>query len=267
MSLFNDALKARFDEIRGKFKGERCWCIGNGPSLANTPLELLEGEYTFGLNKIADIYPSTTWRPSFYVNVTRGVTGGSDWGSSAKEAIENSPSFLCADHLPSLLEEAPGERQAYLLPRDVYPLRVTCREEQTSGDVSVWSNDIYERVSKDGSSMLAVMQIAAYMGFDPLILVGCDLGWKAFDWEENKDPNHFIDSYWAHQIIDGRKIELTKRVARNCNHDVLMAHRIARQACDWLGIKVYNATIGGELEVYPRVDFVETASRRPWVAL
>ena len=182
-AIFNDGLKVRFDTIRGKFKGERCWCIGNGPSLAATPLELLEGEYTFGLNKIADIYPSTTWRPSFYVNVGGALSESNDCLRAAKEAMEYSPSFLCADYLPELLKEDPRKRLVYLLPRDVYPLRVTCRKEQTISDVSVWSNDIFERVSKDGSSMLAVMQIAAYMGFDTFVLVGCDMGWKAFDWE------------------------------------------------------------------------------------
>ena len=263
-SLFDEKLFARFEEIKGKYKGERAWCVGNGPSLANTPLELLENEYTFGLNKIADIYPSTSWRPSFYVNVTRGVIGGADWGAASKTAIENTPSFLCVDFLPALMKKS-GE--AYLVPHDVYPLRVTCRAKQTSPDVSLWSDDIFERVSKDGSSMLAVMQIATYMGFDPLILIGCDMGWKAFDWEENKDPNHFIDSYWGHQKIGGRKIEMTERVARNCNYDVLVAHKIAKQACDSLGVKVYNATVVGELEVYPRVDFVETANRRVWFAI
>jgi hypothetical protein len=253
-TLFNEEMFARFQEIKGKYKGERAWCVGNGPSLASTPLELLENEHTFGLTSIAKIYPSTSWRPSFYVSVAGAVMEGGSYVAAAKAAIEGTPSFLCAAFLPTLMEKS-GETP--LVPHDVYPLRVTCREKQTSPDVSVWSDDIFERVSKDGSSMLTVMQIAVYMGFSPLILIGCDMGWKAFDWEENKDPNHFIDSYWDYRKRGDRKIEMTERMARNCNHDVLVAHKIAKQACDARGVKVYNATIGGELEVYPRVDLME----------
>lgn len=266
-AVFDEPLRARFDAIKGKFKGERCFCVGNGPSLANTPLELLKDEYTFGLNRIAKIYPTTSWRPTFYVNVTRGVIGDSEWGESAREAIKNTPSFLCVDFLPALLEKVAGDVPTILVPHDVYPLRVTCRQEQTSPDVSVWSDDIFERVSKDGSSMLAVMQIAAYMGFDTIVLIGCDLGWRAFDWEKNIDPNHFCEDYWGWQKIGGRKIEMTETVASNCNYDVQISHLIAKHACDSLGIKVYNATVGGGLETYPRVDFVETVKRKPWVAL
>ena len=32
-------------------KGERCFIIGNGPSLRETELTKLKGEFTFGLNR------------------------------------------------------------------------------------------------------------------------------------------------------------------------------------------------------------------------
>ena len=44
----------------------RWFVLGNGPSLANTPLDLLIGENTVGINRINLIYDKTAWRPTIY---------------------------------------------------------------------------------------------------------------------------------------------------------------------------------------------------------
>jgi hypothetical protein len=41
--------------LRNQHKGQRCFIIGNGPSLRQTNLALLKDEVTFGLNRIS--YP------------------------------------------------------------------------------------------------------------------------------------------------------------------------------------------------------------------
>lgn len=38
---------------------------------------------------------------------------------------------------------------------------------------------------------------------------------------------------------------------------MLAAHQLARASCEKLGVKIYNSTFGGELEVYKRVDYNE----------
>ena len=41
------------------------------------------------------------------------------------------------------------------------------------------------------------LQIANYMGFSEIIILGADLGWKADDGKNNSDPNHFCKDYSA----------------------------------------------------------------------
>ena len=48
----------------------RCFVVGNGPSLKDTPFELLAGETTFACNRIARLYDKTTWRPSYFLATT-----------------------------------------------------------------------------------------------------------------------------------------------------------------------------------------------------
>ena len=48
---------ARLAALKDIHKGERAFIIGNGPSLKQTDLGKLKGEFTFGLNRIYLMFP------------------------------------------------------------------------------------------------------------------------------------------------------------------------------------------------------------------
>ena len=248
-------MATRIEPWKDRYKGERCFCVGNGPSLRETPLHLLKNEYSFGLNRIAKIYLTTTWRPSFYVNVTVAVLDDG-WAADAREAMIDTPSFVGFAAMPHILSpESDSNRIA--VPRNVFPVSVSKGGRDMGAFRDSWSHNIADRVSKTGSSMLAVMQIAVYLGFNPLIMVGCDARWEPFDYEEDIDPNHFVEDYWGKMNLDGKKIEVTPERAKGYTDDAMWCHRLAKKECDKLGVNVYNATVGGDLEIYPRVDFMD----------
>ena len=60
-------------ELKDKYKGKRCFIIGNGPSLTKADLEMLQNEITFATNKIYQIFPQTNWRPTYYGMLDEGV--------------------------------------------------------------------------------------------------------------------------------------------------------------------------------------------------
>ena len=47
--------------------GKRIFLVGNGPSLNDMNLDLLENEYSIAMNRIELIYEKTSWRPSWYM--------------------------------------------------------------------------------------------------------------------------------------------------------------------------------------------------------
>jgi len=248
-----EVMQARIVKWKDKYKGERCFCVGNGPSLKDTPLHLLKDEYSFGLNKISDHYSETSWRPSFYVNVTI-LTTNAEWSRAAMKSMAQTPSFIDYGLFPYVLEAKDGE---FFVPDLVFPVGVTKTYRQDDPDPSLWSHDITESVSKYGSSMLSVLQIAVYMGFNPIYLLGCDLGWKPFGWGE-KDPNHFSEDYWGDaRVYETEKVVVTEGLANRYTADARSSHVLAKKVCDPMGVKIYNATVGGDLEVYPRVDLLD----------
>lgn len=84
-----------------------------------------------------------------------------------------------------------------------------------------WHLDLGDYICKYGTSVHVAIQIAVVNGASEIYLLGCDLGGKHF---YNEDFNLSDMSANAHQI------------ARQCSP-----------------VPIYNATIGGSLEVYPRV--------------
>jgi hypothetical protein len=90
-----------------------------------------------------------------------------------------------------------------------------------------------------GGSLFTAMQIAVKEGYGPLILVGCDLGYQ------DGQANHFDPAY-------EKGYEDKLMTAARANGNCLRAHMNAAASCP---VPIYNATIGGQLEVYNRISF------------
>jgi len=234
--------------FHNKYKNKPVFMMGNGPSLSETPLDQLQGMYSFAMNRIALIYDKVRWRPSFFICTSTNIAR-EEWRRDIIKTITlGTPSFIW-DKLKQYVEPYHFKNVAY----------VNCthgKEVTDSAPDDWWSYDASQRVCKFGTSMLPALQIAIYMGFNPIYLLGCDLGFRPpievtnsskipFDAQKQvqRDPNHFAGNYGT----------------PGCPPDVLntnmrAAHILARRAAERIGVAIYNATPGGELDVYPRVD-------------
>jgi len=228
------------ENYHNKFKGTRCFIVGNGPSLKDTPLESLVDEYTFGMNRIAMLYGSTAWRAKIYLCAST-LYKEKNYREDALRAIDAAWMAFLDDY--HYLDDARHE-----LPGDLAHLHyIYCsqwedlKRDQIQDDW--WSDDITERVCKYGSTAIPALQIAAYMGFNPIYLLGMDLGYKQYD--DGIDTCHFNDKYNA---------QPNNMMVVDEDMNQIAGHEMAKHNTDRLGVSVYNATLGGLLEVYPRID-------------
>ena len=56
-------------KFHNKHSGERCFIIGNGPSLKQTDLTKLKNEFTFGMNRLYMAYETMGFQTTYYVTV------------------------------------------------------------------------------------------------------------------------------------------------------------------------------------------------------
>jgi hypothetical protein len=71
-ALFDRRLRDSQEAVEGFrdcHRGQRCFILGNGPSLRDTDLSRLRGEVTFGMNRIYLLFPELGFPTTYYVAV------------------------------------------------------------------------------------------------------------------------------------------------------------------------------------------------------
>lgn len=211
--------------IRNIHQGKRCFIIGNGPSLKYEDLEKLRahGEICFGLNRIYKAYPYTQWRPNYYVVVDYMI--------------------LKLDHAKIReLEGAKFIRHSYKFvekwdEKEIYEFNGLA---YFPGRPQI-SFDMYQGVYLGNTVAYDAMQIALYMGFEEIYLLGVDMTSGVRPEDEGA---HFYNVSDKQETIGIGNVAL----ARKC-------WAYAAEEIEKTGRKLRNATRRGELEEVKRVDF------------
>lgn len=235
--------------LQGKYRGNRCFIMGNGPSLNLMDLGLLKQDYVWSTNKFYLLFEKINWRPSFYVAVDKRVVP--DDSIAINNLISNlsETTFFFPIHF----------REQWILKssQNVYWYKESGWDKSNYPD-STFTRDASNWVSSVKTVTIAALQLAVYLGFDPIYLIGCDTSYSLpssvqFDKSNpdnlistnDDDLNHFDPRYFG----KGSKWH-APHVEK-----MLFHFKQAKQVCDVLGVDVYNATLGGKLEVFPRIDY------------
>ena len=301
-------------EFEDAYEGERLFLLGNGPSLKETPLHLINDEYTFGVNNIANIFDETEWRPTFFMAIHGEPSIPKE---NVHEVVDiGTQCFFPADRLEYVRERPNVERvtlQHLIEKDDVDFSEVHIDWDSFNEARAVWSDDVTEVVYHYTSILYPAMQLADYMGFSEIYLLGCDLypEWdlhmifesgadpgafysnsdsklqRVYEFLENADrpvrsvvnglAYHFCDSIlfrraqpllrrlddrFANQVHFYDTFDMGHFLGGNrvLNEKIIQSHRLARVATSERELSIYNATLGGSLEVHPRVDLADLIS-------
>lgn len=233
----------RIRSLRNKYQGERCFIIGNGPSLNAFDIKILNNEYTFGVNSIFFKTDDTGFRPTFYVVEDHFVIHDNLKRINAYDCEIN---FFLANY-KGLVKPKPN---VILLPADLG----FYRENHPYHDTPRFSTEC-DKVIYNGQTVSYInMQLAYWMGFNPVYLVGMDFSYQIPDslikdginfTSTDDDPNHFHPSYFGKG----------KRWHDPQLNRVAMNFELAKNVFEKDNRKILNATIGGQLEIFERVDF------------
>lgn len=232
----------RFGIFRNKHRGERIFIVGSGKSLINTPLDLIKHELSFGLNNIAKIYDDTKWRPSYYLLATAYIADP-QYKVGVMQSIDlGIPCFIC-EKLRSMLPEFDQFDHLYFF--DCLHTTIEKPEPQYKW----WNPANLDQgfLSNFGQSTFSVSQICAYMGARQIILLGCDMDYT-YHKPGTPDPNHFSDDYETGKFEQPYEFWKKEMPRRFKSHEIM--NRMAAEN----GIEILNATAGGKLECYERVE-------------
>lgn len=232
----------KMSSLKDKFKGKRCVVIGNGPSLNRIDLELLKNEYTFGVNSIFLKEPEG-FKPTFYTvedchvmndnseKINNFITEYRFFPTRYKKCIKNKENAIF-----------------FSMNEGFY------REYSPYKDIPRFSVDASDQLFCGQSVTIINLQLAYYLGFSEVYLIGMDFSYVIPDsaiiergniTSTEADPNHFDSSYfgpgkkWHDPMLD----------------NVLKSYKLCKLMFEIDNRKIYNSTVGGKLELFDRVDF------------
>jgi hypothetical protein len=234
---FSKDNKKRLRSYKDKHKGQRCFIIANGPSLKEIDFDLLKNEVTIGMNRAYLMEKNNNFMPTYLACI--------DDTAQLPQFTEeyNDVKIPCFYNWNFRKKFDKKDNIMYLIVR--FSLG--------------FSEDIVNDLTYNGCSVTyTCIQLAYYMGFKEVYLIGKDhlfVSPKTKDGiiiSDGKEQNHFIGGYYKPgQIwhVPDHKTE---------EH----AYEIARHAYEKSGKIIKDATIGGHLNVFEKVEFVSLFDKK-----
>jgi hypothetical protein len=221
--------RERFQKLKNIYEGERCFIIGNGPSLNKTALHLLKNEFTFGLNRIYLLFPKIGFHTTYFVSVNDLVI------QQCANDIENlpMPKFI-GWHSRNWINFTDN----LIFIRDPY--------DGTLG----FSKDPAEKVWEGATVTYVAMQIAYYLGFEKVILIGVDHNFitkgepHKVVVSQGPDENHFNPEYFG----KGFRWQLPDLATSERAYNLAKEHYIEDNR------EILDATVEGNLTIFPKIN-------------
>lgn len=223
-------------KYKNLYQGRRCFIVATGPSLTLEDVERIKGEVTFGMNSVFRLFNKTSWRPNFY-----GVIDTWVFGNIKDELAEQE--FDCAFYPDKYIKwERAFSHPVAIVQGIGYNSKVRRLLPKKMRQVK-FSNDISKRAYEGTSVVHFLLQIIFYMGFKEIYLLGTDCNYSG------PVKHSSLASY--------KNSDQLGNSAEDIYNGLIEDYQYAAKVAAERGIKIYNATRGGMLEVFPRVKLEE----------
>ena len=228
----------KIKELKGIHQGERCFIVATGPSVKMEDLELIKNEITISMNSIVNVLDDTSFRPTYYML--------QDYGTFKRiyENFKKLPSqtikFIGINNLN--IHHYKKYKNIIEPDNNIYFYRLNSAKTKKYGNLSInktkigFSWDCWKEIIDGYMVTYSAIQLAVWMGISEIYLIGCDCNYS-------QKINH-IGEYMESNHEYSNKAEARMMKSYECAYDNLKGK-----------VKIYNATRGGKLEIFPRVDF------------
>lgn len=234
--MVNRSQFKELEKFKDKHKGQRIFVIATGPSLREEDILKLKDEVTIGVNGTIALFDKIGWKPTYY------CIGDPKSFDLYKEDIVNAHLDEAFFELSLKKYESELNFVPHYVDRYIKGCLLPPSDDRMKKNMS-FSDDICRKgVYAGGRSIATIaLQIAAYMGADEIYLYGQDCNY-----------------YGAKKHFDSKNDDGMPQGSVDVFIDAMFAfYEKAKEYANEKGIKIYNATRGGKLEIFERVDLDE----------
>lgn len=227
--------------MKGMGSGKRCFIVCNGPSLSVDDLNKLYSnkDYSIGINAIGRIYKDTKWRANCL-----SATDDSVFTKKNRRLVQNTECDFKLYESRRYLQSLFGSgRKIYLT---FYGGKKLLEHPEFKSDAT-------KPLPSIGTSTFACIEFAVFLGFTKICIIGCDMTYK---YNLNRDGTITVYENGRDYCFNDIPAATSSSNANPVpTWHMEVAFDTAESASQKLGFKVYNATRGGRLESFERVDF------------
>ncbi len=237
-------LSAANAKYRNKHQGERCFIVCSGPSVKQQNLLPLRNEITFFVST-GFLHPDyAAIQPAYHCTPSHEQTPRFlEWFKRMDASLGSAQLFLGA-------ADATFVRQNGLFQtRNVSYVNMGLLWNRDRSEIY----DLTRRVPGVQSSPIMALLIAMYMGFKEIYLLGVDL-----DQLWSGEYRHFYDDETLRNVEavnEDFKVVTPLQEMFNIHHILWQQFESLKNIADANGVRIFNATRGGALDVYPRAKF------------
>ena len=213
-------------------KGKRCFIIGTGPSLTLEDLNALKDEITFAPNRIYELLDRTSWRPTYYMCQDHNII--QTFGARIKE-IDSDVVFLPVNYK----NEFVGDKYKFFV----------LKEKNYYPKYADFSKDVSKYIAQGYTVTYGAIQIAIYMGFSEIYLIGIDHNYNITRDASGRPVRKNESGNYSKGMSEYVNMKNLPRVEEST-----IAYEVAEKVSRQMGVRIYNATRGGKLETFERVD-------------
>lgn len=226
----------RIQQLKGRYKGERCFLIGTGPSLRNEDVLSLKNEYTFAVNTFAKAVEQLQFYPTFY-----GFIDKECLQLFGNDIIKNTKSIIFYPQRTTLKKF--GYKELSKMENAYEFLMLDPGNWINFAQKVPWgfSDDASKQVYWGYTVVYSMIQIITYLGFEEIYLLGMDCCYLpgVACYQECRD-----DDDVQRGVANGGAVS-----------GYIKSYESAKKYAEAYGVRIYNATRGGKLELFQRVDF------------
>lgn len=218
-------------------KGKRCFIVGNGPSLSIDDLNKIKEEDSFAVNRIYKIFDQTDWRPTFYCSQDIGILD--EINKDLDIILDNCESVFLNCVILKNGKKVPQNEKLNFINVNIRPYYP---------DEPLFSKNVSRCIYEGFTVAYACIQLAVYMGYSEIYIIGTDHNYNV---NMKQDGNVAKDNNVSNYMkgLEG-KLCFYPQLEKST-----LAFRKSREICEKHGIIIKNATRGGKLEEFERVDF------------
>lgn len=230
----------KIKKFKNKYIGKRCFVIGNGPSLNSMNLNLMKDDIVFCSNSFFLKFKDLEFKPSFI---------------TVEDHLVAEDNFKELDKLEGITKIFPIDLRHTLANKiNTHWIELRRALNNKTREKTFKFNIEKETFYWGGTVLYMNLQLAAYMGFKQIYLIGVDLSYSipkdadikgSVITSNSDDPNHFNPAYFG----KGKRWHLpeTDRMQESFTN----AFKEMKKS----NINLYNATVGGNLKEIPRTKY------------